>query len=121
MIPAEFMREYERRTNTHRFEEVAPLIAEHAVYWFSDGSFRGIDEIRRAFEETWAVIRDEVYSVEDVQWLVQSGNSAVCIYIFRWRGIVEGQQKQGMGRGTSVLTKIAERWQVVHERLSPIP
>jgi hypothetical protein len=33
MIPAEFLREYAQKTNTHRFEEVAPLTADNAVYW----------------------------------------------------------------------------------------
>lgn len=32
--------------------------------------------------------------------------SAVCIYLFRWQGQVEGQLLQGMGRGTSVLQKL---------------
>lgn len=35
----DFMREYERRTNSHDLELLAPLIAEAATYWFSDGSY----------------------------------------------------------------------------------
>ncbi len=52
MTPVEFLRDYEQRTNTHRFAEVAPLIADNAVYWFNDGSFQGKDAIKQAFEKT---------------------------------------------------------------------
>lgn len=48
MTPVEFRNELERRTNTHRFEEVAPLLADNAVYWFNNGSFQGKEAIRQA-------------------------------------------------------------------------
>lgn len=121
MTPEEFLCAYEQRTNTHRFEEVAPLIADTAVYWFNDGSFQGKDAIKQAFEKTWAYIQDEHYAIENIQWLVKNQESAVCIYLFRWDGNVEGQYLQGMGRGTSVLQKIAGQWQVIHEHLSALP
>jgi hypothetical protein len=38
MTPEAFLREYEQRTNTHRFEEVAPLIADTAVLLTRFGS-----------------------------------------------------------------------------------
>ena len=121
MTPEELLSEYERRANTHRFEEVAPSMADHAVYWFSDGSFQGKDAIEQAFEKTWAIIQDEHYAIENVQWLINDGHCAVCIYIFRWQGKVEGQVRQGTGRGTNVLEKINGDWQVVHEHLSSLP
>jgi ketosteroid isomerase-like protein len=121
MTPEELLQAYEQRTNTHRFEEVAPLIADNAVYWFSDGSFQGKDAIEQAFAKTWAIIQDEHYAIEDVQWLVNDERCAVCIYVFRWQGMVEGQARQGTGRGTNVLEKIDGDWQVVHEHLSLLP
>lgn len=121
MTPAEFLREVERKTNIHRFEEVAPLIADNAIYWFSDGSFHGKAAIKEAFERTWAWIQDEHYALEDVQWLIDDASAAVCVYTFRWQGIVEGRQEQGIGRGTSVFQKVNGQWQVIHEHLSPLP
>ncbi len=119
MTPIEFMREYERRTNTHNFQEVAPLIADNAICWFNDGSFHGVSEIRQAFERTWNSIQDECYRIEHVQWLIDDEHAAVCTYMFHWQGIVEGQSAQGNGRGTSVLAKIGGEWKVLHEHLSP--
>ncbi len=121
MTPEEFMHEYEQRTNTHRFEEVSPLLADSAVYWFNDGSFQGKDAIKKAFENTWAIIKDEHYALENMQWLVKDQQTAVCIYLFRWHGKVEGQPMQGMGRGTSVLKNDNDRWVVIHEHLSSLP
>jgi len=116
-----FLAEYARRTNTHKFVVVAPLIAADAVYWFSDGSHRGLDSIRLAFERTWSIIQDEHYAIDDVEWLIVEGRSATCIYTFRWRGRIDGAIRTGSGRGTSVVRKVDERWQVVHEHLSPWP
>jgi ketosteroid isomerase-like protein len=119
--PVEFMREYERCTNTHQFQQVEPLIAENAIFWFNDGSYRGRSAIRQAFEQTWDYIQSERYSIENVQWLVNDHSAAVCVYTFHWQGIVDGRQREGTGRGTSVLKRVGDRWQVIHEHLSPLP
>jgi len=116
-----FLMEYARCTNTHQFDAVAPLIAEDAVYWFSDGSYRGLSSIRLAFERTWSIIHDEHYAIEDVEWLTVDTSSAACIYTFHWRGRIDGMLREGSGRGTTVLRQIDERWQVVHEHLSQLP
>ncbi len=121
MTPDEFMRAYEQRTNTHRFAEISPLIADNAVYWFNDGSFQGKEAIQQACEQTWRFIQDERYTIDHVQWLISSEQNAVCIYFFHWQGLVNGHSAQGNGRGTSVLTRSAGRWQVIHEHLSNLP
>jgi ketosteroid isomerase-like protein len=121
MTPIEFMQAYEQRTNTHNFQDVAPLIADDAIYWFNDGSFYGVDEIRQAFERTWGIIQNERYRIESIQWIISDENAAVCTYMFHWQGIVEGQSAQGEGRGTSVLANVDGKWKVLHERLSPNP
>lgn len=77
-----FLREYMRRTNKRQFDEVASLISEDAVYWFTDGSYRGQGAIRRVFEQTWSLIQDEQYSIDEVEWLSVDTRSATCIYTF---------------------------------------
>ncbi len=121
LTPAQLIEEYALRTNSHQFDAVADLIAEDAVYWFNDGSFVGCEAIRQAFEQTWAPIQNEIYRIEDLLWLAQDQQSAVCIYTFHWQGQVSDQLMHGSGRGTSVLRKVDERWLVVHEHLSPMP
>lgn len=117
----DFMAEYIRQTNTHQFDAVAPHIDEEAVFWFSSGSHRGVVAIRAAFERTWATIQDEVYAIEDLEWLTVDEASATCLYTFRWQGNIDGVSREGNGRGTSILRKGDGRWRVVHEHLSARP
>lgn len=119
--PQECLQEYERRTNTHSFAEVAPLIACDAIYWFSEGSYRGRDEIRQAFERTWAYILDERYSINNVHWLVVEEHTATCIYTFHWQGVTPNGPAEGSGRGTSIFRKRDDQWEVIHEHLSGLP
>ncbi|HSX02738.1 MAG TPA: nuclear transport factor 2 family protein [Candidatus Saccharimonadia bacterium] len=114
----EFLTSYERANNSHVWANVAPFIAEDAAYWFSDGSYKGVAEIRSAIEATFAKIQDEVYKISDVSWPVATDAVAVCAYRFHWQGIVGGQQASGSGRGTNVLEKRNGLWQIVHEHLS---
>ncbi|WP_245622299.1 NUDIX domain-containing protein [Devosia epidermidihirudinis] len=48
---------YGVRINEHRFDSLVELIADDAVFWFSDGSHVGIAAVRRAFEATWDRLR----------------------------------------------------------------
>ncbi len=116
------MREYERKANGHRFEEVASLISEGAIFWFNDGSFRGIEEIKKAFEKTWSLdIQDDHYYLDNIEWLVEEETVAVCTYLYHWTGKVNGQQRNlGDGRGTCVMKKKKD-WKIVHEHLSRMP
>jgi ketosteroid isomerase-like protein len=115
---AAFMQAYEKANNGHVWANVEPFIAHSATYWFTDGSFSGIDEIRGAIEATFAKIQDEVYKITNVQWPVKNDLVAVCTYHFSWEGIVDGQHKSGSGRGTNILEKRNGSWQIVHEHLS---
>src|SRR4051794_18564176 len=69
MGPRELLAEYERRLAGHDFDAVAPLISTEAIFWFNDGSHRGMHAIRKAFEQTFAALPDERYWLEDVTWL----------------------------------------------------
>jgi ketosteroid isomerase-like protein len=116
-----FLADYARRINTHQFALVAPLISEEAVFWFTDGSFYERDSIQRAFERTWAVIQEETYRIDDVKWLSRDAQTAACVYTFHWQGLIDGAIHKGSGRGTTVLRKVKEGWQIVHEHLSRLP
>jgi ketosteroid isomerase-like protein len=109
---------YAERINTHDFDEVAPLIAEDAVFWFSDGSHVGQAAIRSAFEATWRVLAEETYWLDDLRWLAWGTDAATCIYTFHWRAVIDGVAQSGFGRGTSVLARKSAGWQIVHEHLS---
>ncbi len=113
-----FLKKYEIQSNTHDFKNVKPLIAPNALYWFSDGTHRGIKAIERAFTKTWNKIRNETYRIKNVRWLVVSDSVGVCVYGFHWSGKVNGRKRTGHGRGTNVIVKRGKGWQIIHEHLS---
>lgn|SRR5699024_562108 len=116
--PQEAMKEYENATNSHIFENVAKLIDEDAIYYFSDETIRGHDQLKPYFEKTWRNIQDEVYTISNVNWVAHGETVAVCIYQFHWTGNVRGKRKEGNGRGTQVFKRSDVGWKVVHEHLS---
>jgi ketosteroid isomerase-like protein len=115
---AAFMAEYERAANSHDVQRILPLIADDATYWFTDGSYRGREEITDALERTFAAIHDEVYGIRELEWVAATDEFAACRYRFSWRGVVDGQPSSGRGHGTNVLVKRDGAGQVQHEQLS---
>lgn len=113
-----FMQAYEQANNSHIWANVEPMIAENATYWFTDGSYAGIDEIRQAVEATFEKLQDEVYKISDLKWPIATEGVAVCTYHFSWQATIDGVKQSGSGRGTNILEKHNGSWQIVHEHLS---
>lgn len=116
--PQDFLKDYEAKTNSHDLALLRPLIADDAVYWFTDGSFTGINMIEDAIVTTFEKIQNETYSIQDVEWILIKDDVAVCRYRFEWQGIVDGEQRSGNGRGTNVMVKRDGKWLMLHEHLS---
>jgi ketosteroid isomerase-like protein len=121
MSAKEVFEKYKTEINTHNFDRLAPLISEDCRFWFSSGTFEGLEKTRQAFEKTWSLIQDEVYSISNIHWLAESADAAVCIYTFHWIGKVDGRQREGTGRGTSCFKRESTGWKVIHEHLSSFP
>jgi ketosteroid isomerase-like protein len=120
MNPAEFMKSYESALATQDWDAVAPLIHEDACVTFSSGDyFKGKTEIRQAFERNFSLIQDERYSISEVHWVSRSEDFAVCVYAFRWEGLIQGEPASGAGRGTSILIAEGGRWSLLAEHLGP--
>jgi len=121
MSASEHMKLYEAKINLHRFEEVEPLISPEAVFWFTDGTYQGVDEIRAAFERTWRELQGDAYWLENLEWITVDETAASCIYRFCWRAQIDGQTFEGTGRGTTVLRRERGQWKIIHEHLSRFP
>jgi ketosteroid isomerase-like protein len=118
--PQEFISAYEAALATQTWEAVAPLIHENCAVTFSEGTYIGKAEVERAFRKTFALIQNEKYSIRDVRWILETGETAVLIYHFSWSGLIEGQPASGSGRGTSILTRQDGKWQLICEHLGPL-
>jgi uncharacterized protein (TIGR02246 family) len=119
--PQAVLKEYETGLAARSFDAVAHLIASDAVFWFTDGTHQGHDQIRLAFDETWAALKDETYWLDEQRWIAEGDTAAACTYRFNWTATINGQPASGSGRGTTVLARRGGRWLIVHEHLSGNP
>ncbi len=112
---------YKVEINHHSFDRLIPLISSECKFWFSSGSYVGLEETCRAFEKTWGMIKEEVYTISETQWLAESERAAVCVYTYHWSGFIDGQKREGKCRGTSCFRNESGEWKIVHEHLSAFP
>jgi ketosteroid isomerase-like protein len=119
--PEDTLKQYEAKINLHDFDQLVPLISDDAVFWFNDGSYSGLDEIRYAFDRTWRNFPLEACWLEDVNWVATGKNIAGCTYRFCWRATIDGKAVSGGGRGTTILRNDGGMWKIAHEHLSQFP
>jgi ketosteroid isomerase-like protein len=112
---------YVEALNAHSWDRIAPHVAADAVFIFTEDTFIGHTEAKAAFEKTFKLIENEVFSLHDIVWTVVTEDVATCHYEFRWKGLISGQESSGGGRGTTILRKVDGRWLVAHEHLGPYP
>jgi ketosteroid isomerase-like protein len=122
VTPEETMRAYEAAARDHDLDALLPLVADEAVYWFSnESSHVGKPAVERAIRSNFESFHAETYEIDQLRWLCQTEDVAVCVYRFRWTAVIEGQPAAGSGRGTNVLRREDDRWLLVHEHLSRGP
>ena len=110
---------YKDALATHRWEAVAPLIHEDACFIFSEGTYFGKAEIEGAIRATFDLIQGERYVIKDLVWTYVHDDNAACTYGFEWSGLIEGQPASGTGRGTTVVVRVGDGWQIIQEHLGP--
>ncbi|MDH4475276.1 MAG: nuclear transport factor 2 family protein [Verrucomicrobiaceae bacterium] len=110
---------YVEKLNTHAWVQIAPCVTEDAVFLFTEDTFVGKAAAKAAFEKTFKLIENEVFSLHDIAWSVVTDEVATCHYEFRWKGLISGQESSGGGRGTTILRRVDGRWLVAHEHLGP--
>lgn len=112
---------YVAALNTHSWDQIAPFVACDAVFIFTEDTFIGHVAAKTSFEKTFKLIENEVFRLHDIKWTAVSDEVASCHHEFRWKGLINGQEASGGGRGTSILRKIDGRWLIAHEHLGPYP
>ncbi|TDO96976.1 nuclear transport factor 2 family protein [Marinomonas balearica] len=119
MSPQEIIKKYERALASQDWGSVEPLMHKDVCVTFSNGTFKGLLDVKAVFESNFASIKDEEYSISNLHWAHISETEAVCLYSFNWKGVIEGELCSGGGRGTSVLVFEGGQWQIITEHLGP--
>jgi ketosteroid isomerase-like protein len=79
----EFLRLYAANTDAHRLDATLAMIADDAVYLFSDGTAHvGKAAIAAVLRHNFGTIADETYGIRDVRWLLRTDDAAACVYVF---------------------------------------
>jgi len=113
------LKAYIENLNTHAWDQIAPCVTEDAVFIFTEDTFVGKAAAKAAFEKTFKLIENEVFSLHDIAWTAVTESMAACHYEFRWKGLIGAQESSVGGRGTSVLRKVNSSWLIVHEHPGP--
>lgn len=111
---------YIAATNSHDFSQVKEILHPDAVYWFTDKTCTTHEEIGNYFNNAWNMIKEEVYSAADVQWIAVDEKAATCIYTFHYEGYFDGKFVSGSGRATNVFKTVNGQWKLIHEHLSSL-
>ncbi|MFD0050004.1 YybH family protein [Actinomycetes bacterium NPDC127524] len=113
---------YISAANTRDFSNVENLLAEGAIYWFTDKTCTTRNEIKNHFGHAWNTIKNEVYRAKHVRWIAEDSHVAICIYTYTWEGIYNNASSAGSGRATNVLVKSSGgSWKIKHVHLSYEP
>jgi ketosteroid isomerase-like protein len=119
MTPDQTLTAYTAAALHHDLEAMLAFVAEDAVYLFSNETCHiGKAAVREAIARNFAAIRNETYGLRKVRWLARTEDLAVAVYEYHWSGEIGGETASGGGRGTTVLRRRGERWEIVHEHLS---
>jgi len=118
MQPKDFIKNYENALASQDWKNVEPLITERASVTFSNGIVHeGKAAIKAAFERNFALIKSEEYKIKNIRWLFTNESTAVYLFNFSWKGIVNDQLVGGEGIGTSVLVREEGKWILLTEHL----
>ena len=119
MTPKDLMQKYEKALESQNWLNIEPLMHNDICVTFSSGTFKGKQEVQKAFEKTFDLIKDEKYSISNIHWVFIGEKTAVSLYNFNWEGVINGQQSSGGGRGTFVFINSSSQWQILTEHLGP--
>lgn len=119
MSPDEFIKSYESALKSQEWENVAPLFTNQVSVTFSNGTVhRGKEEVRKAFQNNFQLIKNEDYRMDQISWLIKEKTHAVYLFEYHWSGLVNGKLISGNGIGTSVIINDGNGWLLLTEHLS---
>ena len=118
MGPSQFITDYKAALASQQWQQVEPLMHPNVCVSFSNGTVhKGLAQVKEAYQRNFAAIKNEEYQMTDVHWVLTTHHTAIYIFNFNWRGLINGQPASGSGHGTAVLVQEDGRWILMAEHL----
>lgn len=118
--PEAAFRRYQAEINGHDFDRLArDVIAPDALFVFTNEMHRGTAAVRSAFNATWSVLPDEIYTMSEPEWLARDRDTALVAFRYSYKGtMTNGRSLSGGGRGTNLYKRTPAGWRLAYEHLS---
>ena len=117
----DFLHQFEQLAGEKDFDLLVPYIHKEAVFRFNDGDHYGLQQVRQAFEKTWAnseAVQQEQFYLTDIVVVSTDATTATATYTYHWEGVYEGKTFHIKGIGTRVLVQEDGVLQIKLEHLS---
>ena len=117
----ETLNNYVKALATQSWESVETFFHENVTVIFAEGTYYGKDQVGGAIHKTFSLIRDEDFSISNLQWTIRHDNFATCTFVFDWSGTINGKRFTSPGRGTIAWVNLSNNWQIINEHFGPLP
>ena len=112
---------YLKALEKQSFEEAIDFFADNATVLFREGSYYGKFQIKMILKNTFSIIKDETFEIQNLNWNYKSETFSTCTFEFDWSGIIQGRRFSSPGRGGIAWANIDGKWQIVLEHFGPVP
>ena len=120
MNPEKFIESYKQALAKQSWVDVEPLIHDNAFITFSNGTtYQGKPAIQQAFERNFSLIKSEEYIIANLHWVIKTETTAIAVFNYNWKGLVNLKITSGGGRGTIVIVNEGTAWKLITEHLGP--
>lgn len=117
----ETIRLYETALGKQTWEAVEEFFHPNCTVIFAEANYYGKNQVSGAISKTFSLIKDENFSLSEINWTIVRENFASCTFNFEWSGTINGKRFTNPGRGTAVWILENGHWQIVNEHFGPMP
>ena len=106
---------------SQNYESAIAFFADDATVFFREGSYYGRFQIKMILKNTFSIIKDETFTIQNLDWNYIGESFATCTFEYEWIGTIQGKRFTTPGRGSLAWAKIDDNWQIVLEHFGPMP
>ncbi|MEW6711802.1 MAG: nuclear transport factor 2 family protein [Candidatus Riflebacteria bacterium] len=117
----ETLKLYEIGLSKQSWEAVKDFFHENCTVIFAEATYFGKNQVAGAIQKTFSLIKDESFTLSEINWTIIRESFASCTFNFEWAGTINGKRFVNPGRGTAVWAHENEKWQIVNEHFGPMP